>query len=109
MPAKPKTSTPSSGKPETAAVDYKRIAPDYAWDGSIFTEDDARTSAIKYIINNKLDQVERTIILLYVDCLSYRKLGKRLGFSHMTIQKEVRKIKKKILDEYEKMENNKRV
>lgn len=109
MPAKPKTSTPSSGKPETAAVDYKRIAPDYAWDGSIFNEDEARLSAIKYIINNKLDQVERTIILLYVDCLSYRKLGKRLGFSHMTIQKEVRKIKKKILDEYEKMENNRRV
>lgn len=85
-------------------MDYKRIAPDYAWDGSIFTEDDARTSAIKYIINNKLDQVERTIILLYVDCLSYRKLGKRLGFSHMTMQNEVRKIKAKILDEYEKMQ-----
>lgn len=109
MPAKRKTSPPSSGKPETAFVDYKRIAPDYAWDGGIFTEDDARTSAIKYIINNKLDQVERTIILLYVDCLSYRKLGKRLGFSHMTIQKEVRKIKKKILEEYEKMEKNRRV
>lgn len=100
MPAKPKKSTPSSGRPETAAVDYKRIAPDYAWDGSIFTEDDARTSAIKYIINNKLDQVERTIILLYVDCLSYRKLGKRLGFSHMTIRKECQRIKEKIMGFY---------
>lgn len=104
MPGKPKKSTPSSGRPETAAVDFKRIAPDYAYDGTVFCEDDARTSAIKYIINHKLDQVERTIILLYVDCLSYRKLGKRLGFSHMTIQKEVRKIKAKILDEYEKMQ-----
>ena len=104
MPAKRKISKPSSGRPETAAVEYKRIAPDYAWDGSIFCEDEARLSAIKYIINNKLDQVERTIILLYVDCLSYRKLGKRLGFSHMTMQKEVRKIKAKILDEYEKMQ-----
>lgn len=81
-------------------MDYKRIAPDYAWDGSIFTEDDARTSAIKYIINNKLDQVERTIILLYVDCLSYRKLGKRLGFSHMTIRKECQRIKEKIMGYY---------
>ena len=104
MPAKPKTSNPSSGRPETAAVEYKRIAPDYAWDGSIFCEDEARLSAIKYIINNKLDQVERTIILLYVDCLSYRKLGKRLGFSHMTIRKEVQRIKAKILDEYNKMQ-----
>ena len=104
MPAKPKKSTPSSGKPETAAVDFKRIAPDYAYDGTVFSEDDARTSAIKYIINHKLDQVERTIILLYVDCLSYRKLGKRLGFSHMTLRKEVMKIKAKILDEYAKMQ-----
>ncbi len=102
MPAKPKTSTPSSGKPETAVVEYKRIAPDYAWDGSIFCEDEARLSAIKYIINNKLDQVERTIILLYVDCLSYRKLGKRLGFSHMTMMKECKRIKEKILAEYDK-------
>ena len=85
-------------------MEYKRIAPDYAWDGSIFCEDEARLSAIKYIINNKLDQVERTIILLYVDCLSFRKLGKRLGFSHMTIRKEVQRIKAKILDEYEKMQ-----
>ena len=105
MPAKRKTSKPSSGRPETAAVEYKRIAPDYAWDGSIFCEDEARLSAIKYIINNKLDQVERTIILLYVDCLSYRKLGKRLGFSHMTIRKECQRIKAKILDEYEKMQS----
>lgn len=100
MPAKPKTSKPSSGRPETAAVEYKRIAPDYAWDGSIFCEDEARLSAIKYIINNKLDQVERTIILLYVDCLSYRKLGKRLGFSHMTIRKECQRIKAKIMGYY---------
>lgn len=85
-------------------MDYKRIAPDYAYDGTIFSEDTDRVAAVKYIINNKLSQVDRTIILLYADCLSYRKLGKRLGFSHMTIQKEVRKIKKKILEEYEKMQ-----
>lgn len=102
MPSKPKKSTPS-GKPETAAVDFKRIAADYAYDGSIFCEDDARLNAVKYIINNRLNQVDRTIILLYADCLSFRKLGQRLGFSHMTIRKEVRRIKARILDEYNKM------
>ena len=48
--------------------------------------------------------MDRTIILLYADCLSYRKLGKRLGFSHATLAKEVRRIKEKILEEYHKME-----
>lgn len=85
-------------------VDYKRIAPDYAYDGTIFSEDTDRVAAVKYIINNKLSQVDRTIILLYADCLSYRKLGKRLGFSHMTLRKECLRIKKKILEEYEKMQ-----
>ena len=106
MPSKPKTST-RSAKPETAAVDYKRIAADYAYDGTIFNEDDARLSAVKYSINHRLDQVDRTIILLYADCQSFRKLGKRLGFSHMTIRKEVRRIKARILEEYNQMKNAK--
>lgn len=106
MPAKRTPSTKSSGKPETAAVDYKRIAPDYAYDGTIFSEDTGRVAAVKYIINNKLTQVDRTIILLYTDCLSFRKLGKRLGFSHMTLRREVLRIKRIILDEYEKMQIN---
>lgn len=104
MQGKPKTSRPS-GKPDAAVVDYKKIAPDYAYDGTIFSEDDPRLAAIKYIINNRLNQVDRTIILLYADCQSYRKLGKRLGFSHMTMRKECQRIKAIILDEYNKMKN----
>lgn len=68
------------------------------------SDEDERVSAVKYIINNKLTQVEKTIILLYTDCLSYRKLGKRLGFSHMTIYEEIKRIKAKILSEYAKMQ-----
>lgn len=105
MQGKPKTSSPS-GKPDAAVVEFKRIAPDYAYDGTVFSEDDARLAAVKYIINHRLNQVDRTIILLYADCQSFRKLGKRLGFSHMTMAKEVRRIKAAILDEYEKMQNN---
>ena len=103
MPSKPNKSTPSA-KPEQAAVEYRKIAADYAWDGTIFNADDAKTSAVKYIINHRLDQVDRTIILLYADCLSFRKLGKRLGFSHATMAKEVKRIKTKILEEYKKMQ-----
>jgi hypothetical protein len=105
MASKQKTST-STGKPEAAFTEYKKIAADYVFDGSIFSEDEKRVAALKYIINNKLNQVDRTIILLYADCQSFRKLGKRLGFSHMTIGKEVRRIKALILDEYKKMQTN---
>ena len=79
---------------------------DYRFDPGIMSEDEDRVAKIKYIINNKLTQVEKTIILLYVDCLSYRKLGKRMGFSHMTMYEEIKRIKAKILSEYDKLKNN---
>lgn len=80
--------------------DYREIKEDYAWHPDIFTKDDERVSRIKEIINTKLSLVDKTIILLYADCQSYRKLGKRLGVSHMTIRTECQRIKKIILEEY---------
>ena len=55
---------------------------------------------VKKIIDQKLSLADKTIILLYVDCQSYRKLGARLGVSHMTLRREVMRIKKIILEEY---------
>lgn len=83
-----------------AVKDYKEIKEEYKWDSSIFNQDDERVSRLKEIINTKLSVVDKTIILLYVDCQSYRKLGKRFGLSHMTIRREVLRIKKIILEEY---------
>lgn len=80
--------------------DYREIKEDYAWHPDIFTKDDERVSKIKEIINTKLSLVDKTIILLYADCQSYRKLGKRLRVSHMTIRTECQRIKKIILEEY---------
>lgn len=81
--------------------EYKEIREDYVWDPSIFSQEDESVSDVKWIIENKLDQVERTIILLYVDCQSYRKLGKRLKISHSTCRTIVQGIRAKILKEYE--------
>ena len=83
--------------------DFKDIEAEYAHDPSIFTEDEGRVNAVKWIIDNKLNRVDKTLILLYADCLSFRKLGKRLGFSHTTVRQEIMRIKQYILEEYKKM------
>lgn len=84
--------------------DYREIKEEYAWHPDIFTKDDERVAKVKEIINTKLSVIDKTIIVLYADCQSYRKLGKRLGVSHMTIRRECQRIKKIILEEYQKEE-----
>lgn len=76
-------------------VDVKK---DYPYDPGIFNEEDPRVRRVKEIIHTELSPVDRIIILLYIDCGSLRKLGRRLGVSHMTIGKDVRRIKKQIID-----------
>lgn len=85
------------------ARDYKTIREDYRFDADIFSQEPERIARLKWILDNRLTEVERIIILLYVDCQSYRKLAKRLTISHQTCAREVRRIKKKILQEYNKI------
>lgn len=94
----------TQGKPENAFRDYKDIEADYRFDPSIFTADGERVAAVKYIIDHKLTRVDKTLILIYADCLSFRKMGQRLGFSHTTMRGEIKRIKGIILDEYAKMQ-----
>ena len=82
--------------------DYKEIKEDYKFSADIMCSEDERVHRIKEIINKKLSIVDKTLILLYVDCQSYRKLGERLGLSHMTCRKEIIRIKNIILKEYER-------
>ena len=82
--------------------EFRQIKQEYAWDPSIMSQDDPRVARLKEIIDTKLSQVDKTIILLYCDCLSYRKLGEKMHMSHMTIRREVMRIRKIILDEYNK-------
>lgn len=89
--------------------DYREIKEDYAWNPDIMNKDDERVSRVKEIINTRLSVVDKTIILLYVDCQSYRKLGKRLGVSHMTVRRECQRIKKIILEEFNNGRRNERV
>lgn len=80
--------------------DFRDIKEDYVYNADIMNNEDERVSRVKEIINTKLSLVDKTIILLYVDCQSYRKLGKRMGLSHMTIRREVQRIKTIIMKEF---------
>lgn len=80
--------------------EFRQIKQEYAYNPDIMSPDEPRVARIKEIIDTKLSQVDKTIILLYVDCQSYRQLGKKLNLSHMTCRREVIRIKKIILEEY---------
>lgn len=87
-----------------AVKDFKEIREDYAYNPDIFNDEPERIARTKYIINHRLSQVDRTLIILYADCQSYRKLGKRLGLSHTTIRQEIMRIKAEVLRIYKEIE-----
>ena len=83
--------------------DYKEIRKDFEIDDSVFNAEPDKVRRIKEIVLNRLDQVERTLILLYADCGSLRDLGKRLGMSYGSVKRVLDPIKEKILTEYYEM------
>ena len=87
-------------KTDEVIAEFRKIKQEYTYNPDIMNEEDERLTRIKKIIDTKLSLADKTIILLYVDCQSYRKLGARLGVSHMTIRREVQRIKDIILEEY---------
>lgn len=85
------------------AHELRIIKQDYAFDpDDIMSQDDERVRKLKQIINTRLSVEDRTIILLYIDQMSYRKLGNMFNVSHMTIRRDVRRIIDIILAEYQK-------
>ena len=88
-------------KTDEVIAEFRKIKQEYTYNPDIMNEEDERLTRIKKIIDTKLSLADKTIILLYVDCQSYRKLGARLGVSHMTLRREVQRIKNIILKEYE--------
>ena len=95
-------------KETEVARDYKTIREDYRFDADIFSLEPEKTARLKWIIDNRLNRVDKTLILLYADCLSFRKLGKRMGFSHTTMREEIKRIKRIILNEYANLEKKKK-
>ena len=77
---------------------YREIRRDYVFRDDPFCEDDVKVRRVKWVVENRLTQADRTIILLYAEIGSYRKLGRRLGLSHTTVKNEVHRIRRIIQD-----------
>lgn len=87
--------------PRDIVRDFREIAPDYAPNpDALMNDEDDRVRRLKQVIADRLDPWERNVILLYTDCGSLRKLGKRLGLSHSSVRRVVDDIKQKTLSAY---------
>lgn len=75
---------------------YRDVRKDYAFDPSIFNGEPDRIRAAKAAVD-RLPEVDRILFLLYADCGSLRKLAARLGLSHTTLNKEIRRIRQEII------------
>lgn len=80
--------------------EYREIALDYAFDPSIFNDEPDKVARVKKIIS-ELPKVDRLLFLMYVDCGSLRKLAARLSISYVTLQKEITRIRRAILNQYD--------
>lgn len=81
--------------------EYRKARAEYRYNPDIMSEDGPIVARVKRIIERDLSQADRTIILLYAECGSFRKLGQMLGLSHMTARREVLRIRKAILSKYD--------
>jgi len=82
---------------------YKAMRPEYSYDASVFNPEPQKVRMTKWIIETKLDEDDRILIRLYAELGSVRKLGEKLGISKASAFKEIKRIKRIILDEYAKL------
>lgn len=83
--------------PQTFVREYRDIRPDYLFDPSIFNDEPEKVRRLKQVIAEELPLADRVLILMYADCGSHRKLAAKMGVSHATIGKEIRRIRAYIL------------
>ena len=78
--------------------DIKKVMEDYKPNKGIWNEDDELIDGIKNAVDN-LKDADKIIFILYCETGSLREVGKMLGVSHTTIYKEIKRIKRLILDD----------
>ncbi len=85
------------------------IRIDYRPDGTVFGTDPERVEILKEVVA-ALPEADRTLLLLYAEMQSYRKMGAALHLSHMTCRRTVVKIRARVLEAYRaEMERRRRL
>ncbi len=93
------------GKVRDAATVYRSIRDDYTFRADdIFSDDEERVRRVKFIIS-RLPVAEKSIIELYAEVGNVRELGAMLGIPKSTMAEEVRRIRSKILNEYDRLKD----
>lgn len=79
-------------------MNIREILKDYEPNYTIFNEDEDYIHKIKHIIFNELSLTDRTIIVLYSELQSQRKVGKLLGVSSATVNSLIKNIRGTIIN-----------
>lgn len=85
---------------------YRLAKDDYRFNDDPFDPDPEKVRILKRILAD-LPQADRTLLILHMEVPSYRKIGKALGLSHMTVRKNVLRVRNAVLEEYNKQTANK--
>lgn len=80
-------------------LDIKEILEEYKPDDDIFNDEDELINNLKHIIYQKLNEVDKRIILMYAELKSLRKLGEELGISASSAFFKIKEIRNKIYNE----------
>lgn len=83
---------------------YRDMLEDCKFEPDIMCEKAQLVRKLKYIINKRLSVEDKTLILLYADYDSLRKLAGLLGVSHVTVKNRIAGIRRDILSELDKLE-----
>lgn len=79
-------------------TDYREIRKDYGFNAF----DDGEARVLKWVIENRLTEPERIIIVLYAELGNLRALVPYLGVSLTAVHKKVKGVQRKIRDEVAK-------
>lgn len=95
--------TKAKGNPDVSEVLklVRRMEADYEYNDDIFSEDEPEVAVLKYILTRRLNIAERRILIAYAEIGSLRELSKGLEVSRGSTHKEIVRIRKKIMNEYE--------
>lgn len=84
---------------ENVPIRIKEFLQEYKYDDDIFCPDSEKVRALKKIVS-ELPDVDRIVLLLYVELQSLSEVAKILQISRSSVFWEIKRIKKQVLDKY---------